>query len=959
MNPGDTLGPYEIKEPLGAGGMGEVYLAEDTRLGRKVAIKVLPAEFASDPERLARFEQEARAAAALNHPHIAAVFDVGFEATTRRDAGGQDGGAAPAEGAEDGGAEPAAGVHFIVQEYLEGQTLRQALSKRALPLHQALALAAEIGEALDAAHAASIVHRDLKPDNILITESGHAKVLDFGLAKLTEPLAGGGAQMSMSPTALGTVAGQVMGTAGYMAPEQVNGEEVDRRTDVFAFGCILYEMVTGKRAFGGETVVDTLHAVMRTEPISLRELNEQLPAELQRIQNKCLAKDPARRYQHVADLVVDLNALRIEIEAGTPAADATPAVLEAPPAALEAPSTTGVGAVTASAQDSKAVGTPARAAGAAAPAAGPGRWSRWPVPAVLAWALAATAYAIFTSLPEPEVQPIVARFALSLDELRMFEGLGTVAISPDDTKLVYLLGGPAGIRLWVRDIDGLEGRPIPGTAGAYMPFFSPDSRSLGFVVGTQLRTVDIEAGTGADVIAEIDPDALRGAAWGEDGTIVVGRLDNAGNGGLQRLNITTGEFEDLTATQERLESHRFPQFLPDGRILFTIETQANSTRSDKDLAVLSLDSGDITILEARGTQARYVASGHLLYVRNDTLVAQPFDVDRLDATGSESVVLRNLAVDADTGSGQFAVSDNGVLLYQTASGTETRLALVDRAGEIELLHDDPKTMRIPRISPDGRRISVSIIDNQIEDIWMYELERRTFDRFTTVGGPVDAEWSPDGERILYQSNHTGIWAGWIQSADRVGQAELIDLGDISIYDGMVWHPNGRTLAFGVPPGDIWTYTLGEGKPEPFTDTNFIEGLAAFSPDGNWIAFASEEQGREQVYVTEFPGPGRRWVASIDGGDEPKWSRDGSELFYRRGNDMMAVPFDAAADPPVGRPEQLFSLSTPVGPWNIPNYDVAPDGRFVMPVADQDVEPPQLVIVLNWFEELRERAPVRR
>jgi len=944
MNPGDTLGPYEIKEPLGAGGMGEVYLAEDTRLGRKVAIKVLPAVFADDAERLARFEQEARAAAALNHPHIAVVFDVGHEVV----AGGS---AASDSSAGDAAPGAATTVHYMVQEYLEGQTLGDALVKRALPLHQALALATEIGEALQAAHAANIVHRDLKPDNIFITESGHAKVLDFGLAKLTEPL-DGGPQLSMSPTVLGTVAGQVMGTAGYMAPEQVNAEDIDPRADVFAFGCILYEMVTGKRAFAGETVVDTLHAVTRTEPISLRELNAELPGELQRIQNKCMSKDPARRYQHAADLVVDLNALRLDVETGAAAGAVSPA----PPvvqdaatvsvAATTAESLPGIPPATATAVESSPNVLPG--GGATSGSSRP----RWLVPAVLAWALAASAFAIYLSLPQVEPARPATTFAVPLERQAMFSGLSTVALSPDGTKIVYRDDGPAGTQLWLRHIDSLEITAIAGSNGAEMPFFSPDSRSLAYSVGTQLRVSDLDVGSSSDVLAEMVPDELRGGVWHADGTILVGSSNMTPNRGLRRLDRGTGTLVALTNPQEGLDSHRFPDYLPDGRVLFTYENTENNARAAKDIAVLDPDSGDITTLSIRGTQATWVPSGHILYVRGSLLVAQPFDAARLELSGPEAILVRDLAIDPDVGNAQFAVSDTGVLLYQTASGSESRLALVDRQGVAEPLHDNFMMMRVPRMSPDGRRISVSILDEQSEDVWMFELQRGAFDRFTGKSGPTTAHWSPAGDRVAYSSPHTGIWAPYVGSADGVGEAEQVDLGDLSVYDAAIWHPDGERLMFGSN-GDIWTYALGTATVQQLSDTPFLEGMVSPSPDGNWLAFSYAEQGRTQVYVAPYPGPGRRWMASNDGGTEPVWSRDGSELFYRRGTVMMAVSFDATADPPFSRPQQLFTLPSPVGPWTVPNYDVTPDGRFVMVLPDpEQVEVSKIVVVTDWLEQVR-------
>jgi Tol biopolymer transport system component len=344
-----------------------------------------------------------------------------------------------------------------------------------------------------------------------------------------------------------------------------------------------------------------------------------------------------------------------------------------------------------------------------------------------------------------------------------------------------------------------------------------------------------------------------------------------------------------------------------------------------------------------------------MFIRNDVLVAQPFDLASLQTTGPEVIVARGLAIDPDLGNAQYGVSDNGVLLFQTAFGTETRLALVDRGGNVELLHDDKRMLRFPRMSPDGTQISVSIIDGQTEDVWLFELERRTFDRLTGKSGPTAAYWSPDGTRLAYESPQGGSWAPYVLPADGVGEAKRIDIGATSVYDAITWHADGKTLVFGSS-GDIYTVPLDGGEPHALTDTPFLEGMVSLSPDGNWMAFASEEQGREQVYVMPFPGPGRRWVASTDGGNEPVWSRDGTELFYRRGTDVMSVAFDSGADPPFSRPELLFTLTSPVGPWTVPNYDVTADGRFVMLVPDMaETVVPEIVVVTDWLAAMGGRG----
>ncbi|MGD8329875.1 MAG: protein kinase, partial [Acidobacteriota bacterium] len=608
---GSSLGPYKILEQLGAGGMGEVWLAEDTRLNRKVAVKVLPPEFAVDRERLARFEQEAKAAAALNHPHIAAVFDVGSEVIR-----------GPEDGADDGAGEAAADAaptHFMVQEYLDGSTLRHALNKGALPLAKALLYAREIAEALGAAHGAGIVHRDLKPDNVFITKDGHAKVLDFGLAKLTELHGPEGKELSMSPTVLGTVAGQVMGTAGYMSPEQIESDvEIDGRADLFAFGCLLYEMSGGKRAFGGDSVLDTLHAIARTDPQPVGELNPELPADLERVIKKCLAKDRDKRYQNASDVLVDLKTLASEVEAGT---------------------------VRTVAERNAGVGQ-----GAAVTAGIPWRIAV-PAAAVVALVAVLGTWMLAGGSPGPAADRII-RFDISLPEDVGFTALQlpSVAISPDGERIAVT----ANDEVWVRALDDTEATPVRGTEGqALVPFFSPDGQSIGFWAQGELRKVSIGGGA-AVKLTDLDNPPF-GATWNDDNTILYAA------DGIWRVSADAGEPEQLIEGEQGYVHGA--QLLPDGSILYTLSGQADQSWDDGRVVVQRPDEAEPTVLVNGGRDARYLPTGHLVYALEDAVLARTYDPATRAVGGAVPLLQGVMGGFEVSGASHFATSATGDLVY--------------------------------------------------------------------------------------------------------------------------------------------------------------------------------------------------------------------------------------------------------------------------------------------------------
>ncbi len=806
MEPGTKLGPYEITEQLGAGGMGEVYLAQDTRLGRKVAIKVLPAEFASDPERLARFEQEARAAAALNHPHIAVVHDIGTEG----------------------------GTHFMVQEYLEGDTLREPLQKGALPLKKALGLATEIAEALAAAHAAGIIHRDLKPENIFVTKEGHAKVLDFGLAKLTE-VAGAGSPggATQSPTMMGTVAGQVMGTAGYMAPEQVEGsDKIDHRADLFAFGAVFYEMVTGRRAFAGGNIHETLSQIISKTPQAVHEIRDDLPLKLEWIIDKALAKDVNRRYHTAGDLGADLRQLHDDIAAGV-------AVLTGSGEMAIAPS---------------AVET-AR-----------GISLKLAAPVVAALMLVAVLATWWAMQPEPEEPGSTIRVQLDprVDTIMSRNG-SAVVLSPDGRHVAYVEGDPNdGSALYLRALDQEDSTTLASSAtiegSPYHPFFSPDGQWVGFVTPRELKKVSITGGT-PQSIAPVN--ASRGADWGPDDTIV---FTPNRTSGLFVVSAVEGEPGTLTELSEGERSHRWPQFLPgDKAVLFT--SAGTGGFDGANLEVVDLEVGERQVVHQGGTYGRYVPTGHLVYSDAGALFAVPFDLDTLETTGPPIPVVENLAANAQGGV-SFDFSETGMLIYHIRSGSALsafQLAWVERDGQIEPLPFEPRRSQYLDLSPDDQRIALQIRgDDGDWDIWIYEIERGGSQvLLTTEGNNQLPVWSPDGEWVFFRSDRGGNNDIWKRRADRSLDAELVldaeaPVAPVSISD------DGEMLLFitGLRGQyDVGILALDTGDTEMLVDTAVTETWPTFSPDGRFFAFTSTETGQYEVYVREVSS-GRTFPVSI-------------------------------------------------------------------------------------------------
>ncbi len=871
MEPGTKLGPYEITEQLGAGGMGEVYLAQDTRLGRKVAIKVLPAEFASDPERLARFEQEARAAAALNHPHIAVVHDIGTEGDT----------------------------HFMVQEYLEGDTLREPLQKGALPLKKALGLATEIAEALAAAHAAGIIHRDLKPENIFVTKEGHAKVLDFGLAKLTE-VAGAGSPggATQSPTMMGTVAGQVMGTAGYMAPEQVEGsDKIDHRADLFAFGCVLYEMVSGVRAFAGRSIAETLAHIQHDDPTPIQESDPSLPDELQRIIRKSVAKEPGGRYQGAGDLAVDLKAIALEVESGTArsAHDATAEVTD-----------------------------PAWVVSGA-------RVLPWAVAGVFA-ALAGVFFA--QSLPPPPLP--TEHYEVEMPGI-LSVGASS-ALSSDGRFIAYTgVNGEGNQVIYARALDHPNVYEVEGTTGGEYQFFSPNSEWLGFHAQGVLWKVPIQGGR-REAICET-PEAV-GATWGPKGEIIyavppgdegtVHVWPHFLPGGESILFTISGGSDDRSQVAHLSLADGITTILLDGSAAAYTSTGHLLFRRGGALSAVAFDiaSGDVlgdaveVVAEVQwvfygGAHYGVADSGHLVYLEAATQLVESSLVT-LDRDGNPTPA--------------YAAQDAGWVQPQfSPSGSRVAYARIPRGGGsgIYSLDLDAGGRRIPLYRP-GTGLATW-------PVWSPDGEWVAFVSFSPTGintFRVRADGSGGVEQLTFESNVRTIPSSW--SAD----------GTLAIEQG----PNNQRDVLLLPMGDGQEHDLQE-----FLVGEYNERGAKFSPDGRWLAYTSDRSGLDQIWVVPYPQGGAPVLVSIGGGKEPAWSRAGAELFYRNNDEMWVVPYEAGATFNPGDPELLFRGDYSYGyiDWAF-NYDVYPDGQRFLMVKDGPV--PKLQVLVNWFEELKRLVP---
>ena len=906
LSPGTSLGPYQVTAKIGEGGMGEVYQARDTKLDRDVALKVLPEAFTSDPDRLARFEREAKVLASLNHPNIGSIY----------------------------GLEEAEGVKALVLELVEGPTLADRIKQGPIPLDEALPIAKQIAEALEAAHEQGVIHRDLKPANIKVKDDGTVKVLDFGLAKAFQPDASD-PNMSMSPTisltAAATQMGMVIGTAAYMAPEQAKGKVVDKRSDVWAFGVVLYEMLTGKRPFRGDDVSTTLARVIDRDP-AWDELPDSLPPVVLIYLRRCLAKEPKQRVHDVADV-------RLALAGAFDLPAPRPVVLP----------------------ETSAVVPPLRV------------WHR-PV-AVMSIVVAAVLVTGLTiwGLTRPDAVPAnVTRLVIPESDTAPFNftrGHADLAISADGTQMVYQVRGR---ELHLRPLDRFVGAPLRGALASRGPFFSPDGEWVGFVYGDRtLHKVSILGGPPV-TLTEL-PDAVVGASWGTDDQIIVGRS----NGGLVRVSGGGGgEPENLTTLDADLGEvgHLWPAVIPGRAVLFVTSTSA-APLANPQLAVLALETGDVTRLGLDGVSPRYVPTGHIVYgVMDGSVRAVPFDVNSLEVTGSPVSLLDDVMVKT-TGAANFSVSDQGTLVYTSGAvrSIQRTLALVGHDGVVEPLDVPPAAYRAPRVSPDGGKLVVQTDEDEGGVIWVYDLSGGTqIQQLTFEGNNQDPVWSPDSQRITFASDRNGTRSLYEVPADGSGVPERLTTAEAGTsHRPGSWSQGGQTLLFNVespPDVEIWTLSASDRETQRLHDTPDAIYLGAeLSPDGGWFAYA---QGPDRltldVYVEPFPPTGAKRRISQDGGYWPLWSPHGNRLFYRpsagRATTLRSVDV-------ITNPEFAFTNEQPLpieGFIVVPNsrdYDLMPDGeRFVMmfPAAGADVgdsSPPRINVVQNWFEELKRLVPV--
>lgn len=895
---GRQIGVFRLQALLGAGGMAEVYRARDTQLGRDVAIKILPPAFTADRDLLTRFEREARVLAALNHPNIATIH----------------------------GIEESDGVHGIVMELVEGETLAERIHRGRLSIPDTLSIARQIIDALDAAHEKGIVHRDLKPANIKITATGAVKVLDFGLAKLDPRGVSETDALSQSPTVTigGTREGVIAGTVAYMSPEQARGTHVDKRTDIWAFGCVLYEMLTGRLAFDGKTVSDTIAAILEHEP-DWNALRDGTPIALRRLLQRCLVKDPARRLRDIGDVRIELEEM------------------------LSAPQPTSTSITAPDNSRWRAVSWYLMAATAALSAviATVAVWNLKPAPA---------------SAPQSEARltlPMPAGVAVPLT------GFGSnITVAPDGRHVAFVGRRGAAVQLYLRTLQDAETRVLPQTEGATQPFFSPDSRWLAFFAGGKLKKVPTNGGV---PVVVCDAPSSRGGFWNENGTIVFS--PQARGGGIFQVSAEGGAAKQITTLDagKGETSHRLPELLPGGEIVLFVAYGA--TYQNVSIVAQSLRTGERRALIEGASLPHYSSTGHLLYVQPKlpgTVMAVAFDAETLKLAGTPVPVIEGVLTDrGDTA--QWSLARSGMLVYAPGGFREAEynLVLVDRKGLATSVGTPPRRpYAFPRISPDGRRIVIS--EQSIQNtLWIYDVKSGAFNHLTFQGNNDWAAWTPDGKRVTYASNRAEPWRLFWKPFDGSGKEEMLlarDRGDQQPYS---WSSDGKALVYqDAAPAtgqDIWALPIdGDRRPRPILQTPASEVDARLSPDSRWMAYASDESGRYEVYVQSFAGSGGKWQISADGGREPVWAHNGREIFFRSGEKMMVA--EVSTEPTFQPASARLLFQGPFqGTTTIsPNYDVMPDDQHFLMVqpSEQQSSTPDFNVVLNWDQELKRRVPLK-
>jgi Tol biopolymer transport system component len=911
LTTGTHLGPYEIVAPIGAGGMGEVYLARDTKLNREVALKVLPEVFATDTERLARFHREAQLLASLNHPNIAAIY----------------------------GLEESNGIRALVLELVEGPTLADRLAQGPIPLNEALPIARQIAEAVEAAHEKAVIHRDLKPGNIKLTPDGAVKVLDFGLAKLMDREASSASQ-SYSPgrtnsptltTPAMTMAGVILGTAAYMSPEQAKGKPVDRRADIWSFGVVFWEMLTGRRMYDGETAPETLARIIEREP-DLDALPASTPLSVRSLLQRCLTKDPRTRLQAIGEARIAID--RAMAQPGSSAGERRGA------AGQGGHSVTGRGAP----------------------------W--WALASVVGLALATVLLMWAPWRPKP-LSPAVRVNADIGADASLATDVGTAAVlSPDGQMLAFAAQKSSGDppQLYIRRLDQLQATPLAGTDDARGPFFLPDGRWIAFFAGGKLKKVAIAGGA---AVTLCDAPAGRGGSWANDGTITLQPDILDASASLVRVSSSGGKPE-LLLRDERGGRPRFPQVLP--AVLYTKYNPGGIA----ELVLQPLPTGERRVV-LRGGYGRYLPSGHVVYIEDATLFAVAFDLQRLALIGGPVPVLEGVAATRTSTAAQFAVSENGTLVYLPgkSANDEPAISWMDPSGKTTTLLAKPTNWGNPQFSPDGRRLAVDIIDGA-SDVWIYEMGRDTLSRLTFDVGPDNRPvWTPDGRRVVFRSRRDNSSADnlYWQRADGVGDVQRLTESRYSQQPGS-WHPSGKFLAFSQESEqtnpDIWILPIDgdeatgwkPGTPTVFLNTSFIEREPMFSPDGRYLAYESNDAGPFEVYVRPFPGPGGKWQVSTRGGTFPMWSRTRPELFFAINQQIMVAPYIVEGESFRAAQPRLWTeprfLPRPGGRKS---FDLHPDGNRValaaVPQTQTTIKQDKLVFVFSFFDELRRIAPATK
>ncbi len=918
MRPGTRLGPYEVVGSLGAGGMGEVYRARDTKLGRDVALKILPESFASDPDRLMRFEREAKTLASLNHPNVAAIY----------------------------GVEDSDGVRAIVMELVEGEDLFARIAQGPIPLAEALPIAGQIAEAVEAAHEQGIVHRDLKPANVKVTPEGRVKVLDFGLAKALEGDPSRPGEQDPSPLSLTmtspamTAMGMIVGTAAYMSPEQARGRPADKRADIWAFGVVLFEMLSGQRMFAGETVSDVLAHVLTKEP-DWDSLPSDTPAAIRKLLGRCLTKDRRNRLR-------DIGEARIALEE----------YLDDPADASVLMSSVSV------------------------PVAAPGPWWRrvLPTAALVLAASAVTAGIVWILRPAP-APPGVTRFSIAfLEDESPINGRVNLALSPDGTQLAFVtrMG-----QIYLRPMRESAARAIPGARGTVSNLvFSPDGDSLAYFDDADDTLKRIETSGGAPVTICQSPTPAGGITWSGEW------LFWAAPGGIRRVEATGGEPEVVVPLESGQMAFR-PQLLPDDRtLLFTYSSSGSEGSGDTgrwmtaSIVAQRLDTGERTTIVDSGTDARYLRTGHLVYAVAGVVFARPFDADSLEVRGGAASVIEGVARsvgDQSGGGSHFALSDTGTLVFlagpvEGVDASVLQLAFFDREGNAEPLDVPPGRYATPRLSPDGRWVAFTSIDDQGDSVWVYDIasggaaRRLTFDGNARL--PV---WSADSQRVTYQSDREGDLGIFWQRADGTDRPERLTRPDGKLaHVPNSWSSDGAFLLFDesdVGKTTLMTLKAADGTIEPYGGvTSTRPTTAQFSPDGRWVAYATDENQVQAVYVQPFPPTGARVQvsSSTEDGHHQVWSPDGSELFFTPGPGPVLTGVHVTGGPgfAFGREEKLPRPFTNAAPWVPSTYDISRDGRkFLGLTSNAGADPAmaarqEINVVLDWFHELGQRVPAR-